>query len=326
MSDSAAPEPAHPALQPPRPTERGRLWRSARVPAEGALRAWGAATASLRPPPDFLMIGGKRCGTTTLYYGLLQHPAILPQVLSAGWLPLSEHRKGTRWLDAPRRGGPWYRAHFATTLTRARTARRHGAAVTGEATPWYLFAPGAAERAAIEAPRARIVAVLREPVLRTWSQFMEQRARGHEPLADFAAALAAEDERTRVGVVLADGSRRSAAFATEHLTYRGQSEYDRGLAPWLEHFPRAQVLVVRSEDLYADVPATLHHVADFVGVGDVGGVGGVGGFGGFAFQAEHRNRAARGLPDVALAADLRAHFRPHNERLAALLGTTPWWE
>ncbi len=313
MSPIAAGPAGTPPAARPGPRSRGRLWTSLREPAEGALRTWGAATAALRPPPDFLVIGGKRCGTTTLYYGLLQHPAVLPQVLSAGWLPLSEHRKGTRWLDAPRRGGPWYRAHFATTITRSRTARRHGAAVTGEATPWYLFAPGAAERAAQEAPEARIVAVVREPVMRTWSQFMEQRKRGNEPLDDFAAALAAEDDRRATGVVTADGRRRSAAFATEHLTYRWQSEYASGLAPWMARFPADRMLVVRSEDLYADVPATLARVGDFLGLPS------------FPFQAEHRNPASRGRPDPLVTEQLRAHFEPHNARLAELLGTEPWW-
>lgn len=293
--------------------ERGAVWRRMREPAESLLRGWGAATARWRPPPDFLVIGGRRCGTTTLYYGLLQHPAVLPQVLSARWLPLREHRKGTRWLDAPRPGGRWYRAHFATTFTRRRCARRHGVAVTGEATPWYLCAPGAAERAATEAPDARLVAVLRDPVRRAWSQFVEQRNRGHEPLDDFAAALAAEDERCRVGVVTPDGRRRSPAFAAEHLTYRRQSEYDVCLHAWLDRFSRDRLLVLRSEDLYADVPTALGQVAAHLGLPP------------FEFRAEHRNRAATGHPDPAVVAELRRHFAPHVARLEALLGRSMGW-
>ncbi|MDH4144272.1 MAG: sulfotransferase domain-containing protein [Acidimicrobiia bacterium] len=293
--------------------DRGRAWSRLRGPAEAGLRAFGAATAHWRPGPDFLVIGGKRCGSTTLFYGLLQHPAVVPQVLSAGWLPLREHRKGTRWLDADRPGGAWYRAHFATTFTRSRYARHQGVAITGEATPWYLFAPGAAARAAREAPEARLIAVLREPARRAFSQFQEQRKRGHERLGDFAAALEAEPERARNGVVDASGVRRSAGFAIEHLTYRRQSEYVDGLAEWLAHYPREQLFVVSAEELYADVAATLARAADFLGLPE------------FAFEPAHRNRTAPAEPDPAVMAELAAHFAPLNTRLEHLLGQRfPW--
>lgn len=296
---------------------RGRLWRTARVPAEASILAMGAATARWRQPPDFLIIGGRRCGSTSLYYGLMQHPAVLPLVLSAGWLPLKEHRKGTRWLDRPRRGGAWYRGHFPTDLARQRTSRRAGAAITGEATPWYLAAPGAAERAHAEAPDARLIVVLRDPVERTYSQFLEQRKRGHEPLEDFAAALALEEYRRRHGVELADGTHRSAAFANEHLTYRRQSEYADRLAPWLRRYRRDQLLAVRAEDLFADSVAVLQQVSTFLGLPP------------YEFEAEHRNSAKSAAvpkaPPVEVAEALRRHFAPHQQRLEALLGQSFSW-
>ena len=39
-------------------------------------RNLNGVTASLRKLPDFLVIGGKRCGTTTLFEFLRQHPRI----------------------------------------------------------------------------------------------------------------------------------------------------------------------------------------------------------------------------------------------------------
>jgi hypothetical protein len=293
---------------------RGQVWQAVRGPAEGTIRAYGAATAGWRRSPDFLVIGGRRCGTTTLFYGLTQHPAVMPQVLSAGWLPLREHRKGTRWLDQPRRGGRWYRAHFPSDFTRRRYQAVHGAAITGEATPWYLSAPGTAERAARECPEARIIAVLREPARRSWSQFVEQQKRGHEPLSDFAAALAAEDDRVLAGVTSPGPVRRSPHFALEHLTYRYQSEYDLRLQPWLERFPRDRILVLQSEHLYADVAGTLRRVADFLDLPA------------FDFVTEHRNAAATGQDEPAAVAELRAQLRPNVRNLESLLDQPFDWE
>lgn len=43
-----------------------------------AFRVFGSATAGRRPLPDFLLIGTKRGGTTSLYYDLLKVPQIIP--------------------------------------------------------------------------------------------------------------------------------------------------------------------------------------------------------------------------------------------------------
>ena len=292
---------------------RGRIWRMARLPAESSLQAWGAATARWRQPPDFLVIGGRRCGSTSLYYGLLQHPGVMPLVLSAGWLPLKEHRKGTRWLDQPRRGGPWYRAHFPTDLTRRRYERRAGVALTGEATPWYLAAPGAAQRAAVEAPAAKLILVVRDPVARAFSQFVEQRKRGHEPEPDFALALQKETERRLNGLLGDDGVHRSPAFANEHLSYRRQSEYASCLEPWLARYPLERLLVVQAEDLYNDGPAVLGEVAGFLGLGP------------HEFAAEDRNKTRSDLVDSTVATELRDYYRPHNQRLETLVGRRFNW-
>lgn len=292
---------------------RSRLWRSARIPAEAALVTWGAATARWRQAPDFLIIGGRRCGSTSLYYGLLQHPGVMPLVLSAGWLPLKEHRKGTRWLDQPRRGGAWYRAHFPSDLTRRRYISQAGVALAGEATPWYLAAPGAAQRAATEAPNAKLIVVLRDPVARAFSQFVEQRQRGHEPEADFAVALQRENERRLEGLLGVDGVHRPPAFANEHLTYRRQGEYAKCLEPWLANYSRDQLLAVRAEDLYHDSAAVLSDVARFLGLTP------------FEFQTEHRNSTKREQLDPVVAAQLTDHFRPHNRALETQLGRSFNW-
>jgi hypothetical protein len=232
---------------------------------------------------------------------------------SARWLPMREHRKGARWLDRADPDDRGYRAHFVTRWTRGRVARRCGAAATGEATPWYLFAPGAAAAAGRLAPDARLIVVLREPVQRAFSHFREQRRRGHEPFSDFGAALAAEAERVVTGLRLADGSVRSPAFAREHLTYRGQGEYDRALSAWRSHFDDDRFVIVTSEELYADSASVLGEVADRLGLPP------------HPFRAEHRNPTSGPEIDAGTAAELRAHYRPGVVRLEELLGRSTGW-
>ena len=194
-----------------------------------------------------------------------------------------------------------------------RVAARVGAAVTGEATPWYLFAPGAAAAARRLAPDARLVVVLRDPVARAFSHYLEQRRRGHEPLKDFAAALDVEHERTESGVRLGDGSTRDRYFAREHLTYRAQGEYDVALDSWKRHFDDDQMVVVTSEDFYADTAGILGEVATRLGLPP------------HPFEAEHRNPTSGPALDPGLASELRTHYRPGIARVEAFIGRPTGW-
>ena len=120
-------------------------------------------TFHLRPLPRFLIIGAKRCGTTSTYSYLVQHPRIM-----AAW------RKEVHFFDNARkypRGEPWYRAHFP---------RARPGLISGEATPEYMFRPDATARMARHVPGARLIALLRNPVDRTVSQYHFRVRRGVE--------------------------------------------------------------------------------------------------------------------------------------------------
>ena len=293
--------------------DRGPLARGLRNTAEVVLRSGLMMTSRWRPPPEFLVIGGKRCGSTSFYYGLLQHPSVIAMIPAARPPLMREHRKGARYFDDPKRSPAWYRAHFVTARTRARTARRTGAAVTGEATPWYLCAPGAAEMAGRVAPDARLIVVVRDPVARAYSHFLEQRRRGHEPLDDFVAALDAENHRITHGLTLADGRTVDAAFAHEHLSYALQGEYGAALDQWADHFPDDRFTILLSEEFYADPPGALSGVASALGLPD------------HRFDAEHRNATPPSeIPDLA-AQRLRDHYADDIARLEARLGRSTGW-
>ena len=85
-------------------------------------RVAGQATSRLRPFPDYLIIGTKRGGTTSMYKYLLRHPNVVPM-----W-PGVENAKKTHFFDQNfDHGELWYRAHFPTSMQRSRVARRTGA-------------------------------------------------------------------------------------------------------------------------------------------------------------------------------------------------------
>ncbi len=299
-----------------RPTLRANLERARRSPvgtaatdaAKAALRGAGVATASLRPPPELLVVGAKRGGTTSLWRYLSSHPAILPT------FPRAQQIKGTYFFDENwSRGTDWYLSHFPTRATRALVQRRvHHAPITFEASPYYLFHPLAPSRARRVAPDALVVALLRDPVERAFSHWKERR--NHTEDLDFAAALAAEGARTRgeEDRLLADPT--AVSMPHRHQTYVAQGCYAPMLERWFAAYGREQVLVATSEELYADPQAFCDRVTDRLGL------------------PRHRlpstepfNAEPSTDMDAGVRAELEGRLAPHIAAVEELLGRPmPW--
>jgi hypothetical protein len=261
---------------PRRPRQRRPWWRK-----PGWL--YRRLTARRRPLPDFLIIGAQRCGTTSTYEYLIQHPRIL-----AAW------RKEVRFFDAPpnyARGEAWYRAHFP---------RRRPGALTGEATPSYMFRPGAAARMARHVPDARLIALLRDPVDRAISHYHLQVRRGLEP----RMLEQAIDEQPR------ERSRRTWGSAS----YLVRGLYAEQIEDILRVFPRDRLLVLASADLFARPAETVSRIFAFLGLP--------------ACAVDISAQLGAGAYEPAPApvrARLVEFFRPHNERLYDLLGEDLGW-
>ena len=295
----------HRGVDPERGQGKGLAWRLRQpvVPAlKAGLRAYGLATAGSRVLPDFLVIGAKRGGSTSLYRNLVRTPGVLPL------FPQAADIKGTYFFDVEySRGERWYRSHFPTT--------RGADQRVGEASPYYLSHPHAATRAAGLVPGAKVVAVLRDPVARAHSHYQERARQGIETLLTFAAAVDAEADRLagEVERMLEDPT----YVSWNHLNfgYLAQSDYAAGLGRWLAAFPADQVLVLRSEDLYADDAAVLAQVRGFLGLES-------------ERPAETRqwNRTGSSDLDPGLARELTDRLAPSVAALSELLGwpADPW--
>jgi hypothetical protein len=281
--------------------------RVLRAAGKSVVRAYGWATADLRPLPDFLLIGAKRSGSTSLFRYLLDHPQVSSLFPSARILPLADETKGVHYFDRDAgRSARWYRSHFPTRI--ARRGR-----IVGEASPYYLFRPGCADHASVVVPDATLLVVLRDPVERAWSHWKEQTRNGVETLP-FADAI--ESESTRIAGVeerlRADPTLRDHAH--EHLSYRLQGEYVRGLRPWVERFGRDRLHVVWSADLFGDPEPTFARVCAFLGIPPVA-----------RDEWEVWNAADAAPIEPALEASLREHYEPLDRELAELVGEDPPW-
>jgi len=289
----------HRGTDPERGRDKGLAWRLRQpvVPVlKAGLRTYGVATAGSRVLPDFLVIGAKRGGSTSLFRNLLRTPGVLPL------FPQAADLKGTYYFDVEfARGERWYRSHFP--------AGRGPAERVGEASPYYLSHPHAAARAAELLPDARIVAVLRDPVARAHSHWQERRRQGIEELPTFAQAVEAEAGRLAGEVERMIEDPTYVSWNHLNFGYLAQSDYATGLRRWLDRYPAEQVLVLRSEDLYADDAGVLAQVRGFLGLEAERPA-----------ETKQWNRTGSSELDPALHRELSERLAPSVQELSELLG------
>jgi hypothetical protein len=280
------------------------------------VRAAAMATADLRPAPDLVIIGVKRGGTTSLFRDLERHPSMCPLVPSARRLPLRENQKGVHYFDSDMaRSDRWYRSHFPTSTTRWWRTRRVGHAFAAEASPYYLFHPLAAQRAADALPLTHFVVVLRDPVERTVSHWAEQTRNGVETLT-LREALDAEDRRVGdAGERLANGT-LGESHAHEQQSYAAQSHYAASLDRWIEAVGRERLTIAYSEDYFADPSRVIGTVLAEAGLPPLP----------HEQQSERRNAAPRPATlDADIDDELTDRFRPDVAELTGRLGLAPPW-
>src|SRR5437764_7156012 len=116
------------------------------------------------PLPNFFIIGAMRSGTTSLTRYLNAHPDVF--VAPGKELHFFDQR-----FD---RGLDWYRDCFE---------RAAGQRAIGEATQSYMYDAEAMTRLAVTVPKARLLAILRNPVDRAWSHYWLNRALALETLS-----------------------------------------------------------------------------------------------------------------------------------------------
>lgn len=193
--------------------------------------------------PDFLGIGVQKGGTTTLQRLLERHPG--------AWLPPAKELQFFSLHH--QRGEAWYRQQFAAARPQQRC---------GEITPYYLFHPEAAARIAALLPQVRLLVLLRDPVERALSQYFHARRLGLEPL-DLEAAFAAEEGRLAGAEAVLAASEGRHRSHQEH-SYLARSRYELQLHRFELRFPPGQLLVLRSEALFADPQRVWRQVLAFL--------------------------------------------------------------
>ena len=243
--------------------------------------------------PNFLVIGVKKGGTTSIYNYLIQHPQILPGI----------KKEIDFWSFYFHRGLDWYRAHFPSIPESEKY-------LTGEASPSYFDAPDVPARLFHFFPRIKLIVLLRNPVDRTISNYY------HEVRSQAESMSIEEVINSRLEKL----NKISSSFITEkdYWNYQGDyiasSIYLDWLKKWLNIFPREQLLILPSEKFYSQPKTIMKQVFNFLDLPD------------YQIQDYPKfNAGSYASISKSLRQKLNDYFQSHNQRLEEYLGIKFGW-
>ncbi len=176
-----------------------------------------------------------------------------------------------------------------------------------EATPEYMFLPGAVKSISQLMPTAKFIALLRNPIDRAFSNYQHNHRKRRTSLT-FKEAIWSELEQPTsmpTTILVRD------ELSHDH-TYLAKGYYADQLEVWFQYFPRTQFLILKSEEFFADPQTYFLKACDFVGIGAPS-------LGTLEFGAHNVGGYQNTIPEDVLFR-LEEHFRPHNERLHNLTG------
>ena len=238
--------------------------------------------------PNFIIIGASKCGTTSLFFYLSQHPQILPP-----------HKKEIDFFNYNfDLGLSWYLAHFPAIADGKQF-------ITGEASPFYMYDPLARARIKQLFPDIKLIIMLRNPVKRTISEYyhainqdLEQRSLSE--IIDTERKLLATKSRSEV---------------MESFGYLFNSIYLDKIAKWQADFTEENILIIDSESFFERTEVVMQQIWQFFDLPAIA-------------LPQHIRYNVGSYPPVCqqIERQLQEFFAPYNQELAAYLNRNFSWQ
>lgn len=173
---------------------------------------------------DFIGLGAQKAGTSWVYACLYEHPEI--------HAPIKELHFFSR--DRFGKEKEWYESHFAHA--------KEGQKI-GEFSTSYLYSALTPERIKDLYPDAKLIAILRNPRARAYSQYRNAIKAG-----EIGKEMPYE------------------TFLKEDRSAIDQGQYAEQLKRYFALFPKEQILVLIYEDIKKDPAAFMRRIYEFIGV------------------------------------------------------------
>jgi len=215
-------------------------------------RHFNYITSPIRVLPDFFVIGVVRSGTTSLFHYLGQHPNIRRASYDElGYFDDNFHL-----------GLNWYRSLFPTKFTKQNIEKKFKKFLTFDVTPFYIYNPLVINRILDKFPKAKIIANLRNPIDRAYSNYNQAMQDNCDTETTFEEIVTQEIDIIEKKKIDLDNPEKLVNEFYELLLSRGL--YAAQLEPWFKTFPSNQILTVSSEELSKNTQNTLKQIFQFL--------------------------------------------------------------
>jgi len=251
--------------------------------------------------PSFLIIGMAKCGTTSLYEMLIQHP----KIRSAITKELYFFEKDTEYS----KGLHYYKRKFQPCAEDE---------ICGEATPHYLRYHKTPKRVKDSLPNIKLIVLLRNPITRSYSHFY-----GYLRLCN-------QHEEKPITRNLEKFVKIIMKNPNIKLNYRGReflekSIYVTMLKRWYKYFSKEQIMIIKSEDFFENPCKVTDEIFEFLGLSP------------YDVKAKHclkmedlNMQSLKVQKYTELSKEtinlLKNYYKPYNQQLYQLIGRDLEWE
>ena len=268
-------------------------------------RFYCRSTFTFHVLPNFLIIGAAKCGTSSLYDHLMEHPFV-------GKSLTKQIHFFDRYYD---RQVFWYRVCFPFLWEKFFVEKiKRQKFSTGEATVHYMTHPLAAQRAHSIVPNAKIIVMLRNPIDRAYSHYNMEKANNKETLS-FDDAIDNESKRLQGEFEEMLNNQNNSGRNYPHRAYVKSGEYIDQIKRWHKYYPKENFLYINSEEFSKNPSRVYSEVLSFLQLS--------------SFKLSHykkiRKREYEQM-NSSTREKLKNHFSPFNKQLYEYLGIDFGWD
>jgi hypothetical protein len=256
-----------------------------------------------RAMPHFIMIGAQKSGTSSMFSYLKQHPQILRPIFKEPYFFDRHYHRGLSWY------GSNFPAQRTIDRRNDRTGRPH---LTFEATATYIFDEKVPTRIAHDLTTRKFILLLRNPVERVISAYWHARRMGIEPRS--LAQTVKDDLRRYRAELCGEKDTGLSELALSRPSYLKRGIYHEAVARWQAVFSAQDLLLLQSENLFADPAKVMAQVFDFLEIP----------------EPDHIDYAPRNVGgydgrDADIRESLRDFYQLHNQKLNSISRTRFDW-
>jgi len=198
--------------------------------------------------PNFIIIGAMKAATTSLYTYLKQHPDVFMTSIKEPMFFNNFQKRNNFKLQGRKTKKITTFEQYNALFKGVKTEK-----AIGEASPAYISNKDCPTLINKHLPNAKIIAILRQPVARAYSNFLHARRADREVIADFETAFNKEKER-------------KAENWSPLYYYKGKGYYAEQLERYYNLFPKENIKVLLFEEVIKNPIETAQEIFEFLNI------------------------------------------------------------